>query len=151
MSLERPVDLECPNCALSQTIVIWDSLNADVSPEARKALFEGKINVFICEVCGHQALIPVPLLYHDMKRRFVVQYFPFEAIGDDDFLRRFGIDGTDRSMVGALAGLPAGTESAMDYMRRAHIVFDMGELVRYVLFREQVFDARREVDSTESS
>jgi hypothetical protein len=34
MSLERPV--ECPPCRGTQTVTVWDSLNATVSHQARE-------------------------------------------------------------------------------------------------------------------
>ena len=37
----------------------------------------------------------------------------------------------------------------MDYLIQAHIVLDMEELVRYVLFRERVFDVERDVEPAE--
>ncbi len=139
-----PFDLECPNCGLAQTAIVWDSLNADVNPEAREALFEGKINVFVYETCGHQARLDAPLLYHDTVRRFVVQYYPFEMIMDGEFLERFDADGTVRSFASAVrVGLPPAAEAAMAYMAHPHVVFDMNELIRYIHFREEVYDARQ--------
>jgi len=151
MSIERPVDLECPGCGHEQSVTVWESLNADVSPEAREELFEGKINLFVCESCSHRAMISVPLMYHDMTRRFVVQFFPFEATEEDDFLQRFDSDGTDRTIEKALEfGLPSGLNVDMEYMRQTHVVFDMAELVRWVLFRERVFDLHKGPESAES-
>ena len=145
MSIENPVELECPKCGHEQTVVVWESLNADVSPEARESLFEGNINKFLCESCGAEAMISSALMYHDMKRRFVVQFFPFAAIDDAEFLERFQTDGTDRIVTNALGfAQPEGMGLALEYMRNPHIVFDMGELVRYVLFRERVFDSRQD-------
>ena len=145
MSIETPLELECPSCSHEQTVMVWESLNADVSPEARESLFEGKINKFVCESCGAEAMISTALMYHDMKRRFVVQFFPFDAIDDAEFLERFQADGTDSIVTNALGlAQPRGMSLDVEYMRTPHIVFDMGELVRYVLFRERVFDSRQE-------
>lgn len=140
MSLERQQELTCPKCGHQQSATIWDSLNADVSPEARQALFAGKINTFECASCAVRLLIPVPLMYHDMTRQFVVQYFPFEALDDPEFVKRFDTDGTDRMVASAFKSMPAqlGNSLASSYMQHAQIVFDMAELVRYVLFRERV-------------
>ncbi len=51
MSMERPVVLSCPECEHARTVVFWDTLNADVSPETREQLLQRKINVFECEAC----------------------------------------------------------------------------------------------------
>jgi len=148
MSHERPVEAECPQCGAARSVTIWDSLNADINPEAREELFQGKINAFECASCHVTVLLPVPLLYHDMGRRFVVQYFPAEALDDDAFLDRFTTDGTDRSTAEMFDKAPEALRAMrrLDYMQRPHIVFDMGELVRYVVFRERVFDRAREAD-----
>lgn len=142
MSLERPVELSCPACQHRQTVIVWESLNADISPEARRALFEGRINVFECEACGQTFPIAVPLLYHDMSRRFLVQFYPFEAF-DDSFLDRFDGNGNDSRFAETcgVMNLSLG-DGDFSYMKNAHIVFHMGELVRYVLFRERLFDSR---------
>jgi len=128
--------------------MIRDSLNADISPEAREALFQGKINAFECASCHTTVVVPVPLLYHDMGRRFVVQYFPAQALDDDAFLEHFTADGTDRSTADMLDKLPETVRAmrGLDYMQRPHIVFNMAELVRYVAFRERVFERAQEVD-----
>ena len=47
----------------------------------------GKINVFDCDGCAQKLAIPVPLLYHNMARRFLLQFYPFEDF-DDAFLGR---------------------------------------------------------------
>lgn len=38
MLLERSVELKCPECQRRQTVIVWDSLNADVSLEVRGEL-----------------------------------------------------------------------------------------------------------------
>jgi predicted RNA-binding Zn-ribbon protein involved in translation (DUF1610 family) len=142
MSIERPVDLACPHCGHEQSVV--------VSPHARDELFAGRINVFLCESCGQNAVISIPLLYHDMKRRFTVQFYPFEALDDDEFVQGFDPDGTNRQHSDAFPlDLAPQVKLDMEYLRRPHIVFDMGELTRYVLFREHIFDALRDVEARE--
>jgi CpXC protein len=151
MSISRPIEVECPDCGYQQSVVIWESLNANVSPRAREELIEGKINAFVCESCGQQVQVGAWLLYHDMKRRFAVKYVPFQATEDDDLLRRFDRDGVDRKT--AAEEMPTDLLSRfnldMDYLFQAHIVLDMEELVRYVLFRERVFDVERGVEPAE--
>jgi hypothetical protein len=52
MSIEHPVVLDCPMCQRTKTVVVWESLNADVIPDAREQLLQDKINVFECDGCG---------------------------------------------------------------------------------------------------
>jgi hypothetical protein len=125
MSHERLAEVECPQCGAARSVTIWDSLNADISPEARQELFQGKINTFECASCEAMILLPVPLLYHDMQRRFVVQYFPAGALDDDGFFKRFTPDGTDRSTADILDKIPQAVRAMhrLDYMQRER-VFD---------------------------
>lgn len=143
MSVEGPIELDCPKCGRKQTAIVWQSLNAQVSPEARSSLFDGNINVFACKFCGTKGRIPVPLMYHDMERRFVVQYYPSHVIDDDDFISEFDSSGRELELL-SMAGdsTASDDDSVPDYMRDPHVVFDMGELVRYVHFRERVFRRR---------
>jgi len=143
MSINREEEIACPKCGKSQTVTIWESIDADPDPEARTALFEARINRYDCPSCDFDALVPLPLLYHDRKRQFVVQFFPFGWLDEPEFMSRFTADGHDRQVAEAFERalkakkIPPGAEPA-----EPHVVFDMTELVRYVLFRERVFDAR---------
>jgi hypothetical protein len=122
--------------------MLWESIDADPDADARLALFEARINRFDCPACDFDALVPVPLLYHDRRRQYVAQFFPFGLLEEQEFVARFTADGRDRKVAEAfeqaLAArkIPPGAEPM-----QPHVVFDMAELVRYVLFRERVFDA----------
>jgi hypothetical protein len=43
--------LNCPKCGHLQDTVVWTSLNVSLDPDLREKLFNGEINVFICQ--GH--------------------------------------------------------------------------------------------------
>ena len=143
MSVKREEQLTCPRCGRAETITLWESIDAEPDPEARAALFDARVNRFDCPGCDFDALVPVPLLYHDRKRQFLVQYFPFGFLDESRFVERFTADGRDREVAEAFERarkakkIPPGAEPA-----EPHVVFDMTELVRYVLFRERVFDSR---------
>jgi hypothetical protein len=145
MSIKREEEIPCPKCGQAQTITIWESIDAEPDPAAREALFEAQVNRFDCPGCDFDALVPLPLLYHDRKRQFVVQFFPFGWLDEPDFVERFTADGRDRQVLESFERalkakkIPPGAEPV-----EPHVVFEMPELVRYVLFRERVFDARAE-------
>ena len=140
MSIEEPMVLDCPKCGQTKEVMVWSSLNADVSPEAGVRLLEGKINLFECEACDETFRDRCASSLPRMSRRFFVQYYPFGAVEDADFLARFDQYGRERTTV----KLPAKTRglAVAGYLDKLHIVFSMAELVRYVLFRERVFDSR---------
>ena len=136
MSIFESLEVTCPVCAGTTSATVCRSLNVDLNPEARAALFDGTLNGFVCRTCGHQAHLPVPLLYHDMSRMFCVWYHPPASLDAPDFYEQFGTDGTQLMPAfdeGEIAG-----DVDLAYMTRPHIVFDMAELARYVYFRDQL-------------
>lgn len=143
MSIKHDGEIPCPKCGKAQVVTLWEAIDADPDPEARTALFEARVNRFDCPSCDFDALVPVPLLYHDRRRQFVAQFFPFGWLDEPKFVERFTADGRDRQVLEQFERavkakkIPPGAEPA-----EPHVVFEMQELVRYVLFRERVFDAR---------
>ncbi|MBU1086668.1 MAG: CpXC domain-containing protein [Candidatus Omnitrophica bacterium] len=114
MSLQNKVSVNCPECGSAQEVRIWQSINVDLDPGLKEELFAGKVNVCQCPKCGYRAFLTAPLMYHDMSRRFVVQYYPPEILDEDDFIR----DYMNRKNVMGEA-LPKGSE----YVGDPHIVF----------------------------
>jgi hypothetical protein len=149
MSVKREEEIACPQCGRTRTVTIWETIDAEPDPGAREALLEAQINRFDCPGCEFDALVPAPLLYHDRRRQFVVQFFPFGLLEEAEFVSRFTADGRDRLVVEAFTRalaakkIPPGAEPS-----QPHVVFDLAELVRYVLFRERIFDARAEPSGT---
>jgi hypothetical protein len=135
MSFQHDFEITCPECGMKQKTTVWRSINATVDPELRIALFEGKVNWFVCKKCGHSAEVTFDLLYNDMRREFLVQYYPFHWLEEDERLASFTAAGEWAS------GMDGEGDGYM--FEPAHVVFDMGELVRYVIFRERLFDVSR--------
>ena len=138
MTQQRMAVLTCPKCQNEQNVTVHDSLNVTLDPAGKNSLFNGQINIFECEVCGHKALLAVPFLYHDMERAFCVYYFPAEFVEDDDFIRNW-VNEEAKLRIPKVSGgqFPA-------YMSDAQIVFSMQELLNYVVFRERVIDLHRQ-------
>jgi len=133
LSIHENQTINCPKCANEQNAEIWSSINVSLNPEGRNKLFDGEINRFKCEDCGYEALIPAPLLYHDPDRKFAVHYFPAESIKKINFLEQFDLYGK----------LNVGDKLDFDipeYMLDIHIVFNMDELITFVIFREMLLE-----------
>jgi hypothetical protein len=96
------------------------------------------INVFRCDRCGEEAFISVPLLYHDMERKFMVQFHPLENLRDEELLERF----TEEGEITGMENLPC---KLRETFKRIQIVFDVGEMVRYIIFRERVHELWKDV------
>ena len=134
MSISDTKEITCPNCGQKQNEVIHSSINITLNPELKQDLFDGNINRFECNYCSHNSIIPVPLLYHDMDRKFAVHFFSSESIKKNDFLNKFDSRGkmlVDRENLDF---------EPPDYLYDVHIVFDMNELLNYIIFREYLYD-----------
>jgi hypothetical protein len=131
MSMMEMHRLKCPKCGTEQDVTVCDSINVTADPSLREGLLAGAINVLSCTSCQHKAMIQTPLLYHDMKREFCVQYFPPQAIDNAGFIERFDPDGQPK-----LDGVSP--SFARTYLARPHVVFDLNEMITYVLFREKL-------------
>jgi hypothetical protein len=78
-----------------------------------------------------------------MKRQFWVRYCPFEWLDKDGFFDYFT---SQRE-----AKTDSGPEANVYIFRPPHIVFDMGELVRYIIFRERLFEHNQRSGQNEPS
>lgn len=134
MSIKNTHSVTCPNCNNSQETTIYSSVNISLDKEIKSKLYNGEINLFKCNECSHESYIPVPFLYHDMDRKFAAHYFPKTSMKDTNFLSKFDLNGklkTDDLNVDF---------KIPEYMHNIHIVFDMNELLSYIIFREILFD-----------
>ena len=134
--------LDCPKCGHLQDTCVWRTLNVTLSPDLREKLFNNEINVFACEKCGNKTLINVALLYHDMDRKYCVQYYPVQEIEDPEFLKMFTKEGTlnvDSPFI------RFGEDD--HYLLEPHIVFYFFEMVSYIKFRDKLHDLHKELIS----
>ena len=130
MTMETTEQIECPECGNRQDVTVWRSINVSLDPSLRDKLFDRRINAFRCEKCEFAAYLGVPLMYHDMHRQFVVQFYPPDAIEDDQFVRMF-----EPSQPVTVKG-PLAVDAG--YLARPHLVFDMDEMARCVAFFERL-------------
>jgi hypothetical protein len=128
--------LACLECGHEHEAAVWNSVNVSLDPELRQKLFDAEINLFKCVSCGKTAFINVPLLYHDMKRQYCVQYYPPLAIDDEAFLQQF-----TRDAKLDMTKFPGGMFERTNYLAAPQIVFDMNDMVRYIEFRDRLFEA----------
>jgi hypothetical protein len=72
MSKERIEIITCPKCGHKQEFRIYDSLNGDLDPEAKKKLIDASLFMFDCEKCDLVTPVAYNLLYHDMTNEALV-------------------------------------------------------------------------------
>jgi hypothetical protein len=65
----------------------------------------------------------------------MAQYYPVESLEDAEFLRGFNSRGEPVAFA-KLSRRVAGEEP--DYATQVHIVFQMSELLQYIMFRERL-------------
>jgi len=134
MTIKRDIEMDCPNCGTNNLVRVWDTINAQVSPEAKAGLLRGEVNVFRCRLCEEMITIDKPLLYNDMESKFMVWYFPLAWVENGRILDAVTPDGQAKG---------AEYFPEENYSGRIHYVFDMNELARHIRFREVLAEAMR--------
>jgi hypothetical protein len=137
MSIRRNQRISCPYCGKKFEMLLWDVINADLSPDAKEALLAGRLHKADCPICKKAVRVNKDFLYHDMVREFFVYYFPFEAVNDKSLFDSFSIDGNLNLNTSLIS-----EKQIPKYFKKVHYVFDMDELVRYIRFREKLADIK---------
>ncbi len=134
----------CPQCGAEQTVTLHHSIDTVETPELKTALFERRINTHQCSACGCQAPVEMDLFYHDPEQGYLVYYFPYEYFEDEneeevaDALAHFENDGSLAIELSHEEGEEG--QNTPPYLKTPHVVFSMEELLRYVAFRDLLFD-----------
>lgn len=76
MSQKITKSIICPRCDEVTETDIYTSINAINDPKLREEALEEKLFKWRCESCGHEARLTYPVLYNDMKNRFMVYLIP---------------------------------------------------------------------------
>lgn len=143
--MER-IEISCPECKEKQTTQVWRSLNPCLDPGDKKLLLAGKINLFSCERCSYTAFIPIDFIYHDTAQQYCVQVYSPQSVANAEFINSFTSDGLP-TWVDTLGNL--GQQAP--HLLRPHIVFDMGELMRYVTFRDSLAAKQSELPENKAA
>jgi hypothetical protein len=72
MSKHSLETVACPMCGNKEKITIWDSLNSELSPDAKQKLLDGELFRFTCSKCGNSTGVFYPCLYHDMTHNVMI-------------------------------------------------------------------------------
>ena len=76
----------CGWCGSKIEAPLYHSINVTLNPELKGKLFNEEINVIQCDKCGRFTHYDIPILYHDMKDKLLVYYFP----EDDEDVEKLG-------------------------------------------------------------
>lgn len=66
----------CPMCGELGKAEIYTSVNPTINPKLRSKVLDGKLFSWTCPSCGYNARLTYPILYNDMKNRFMVYFIP---------------------------------------------------------------------------
>lgn len=69
-------EVACPNCSEITNAHLYISINATNDPQFREELLSENLLKWKCENCGYEGRFTYPLLYNDMKRRFMIYLIP---------------------------------------------------------------------------
>ncbi|MBQ6626692.1 MAG: CpXC domain-containing protein [Ruminococcus sp.] len=69
-------EVACPNCNEITNAHLYISINATNDPQFREELLSENLLKWKCENCGFEGRFTYPLLYNDMKRRFMIYLIP---------------------------------------------------------------------------
>lgn len=72
MSKKFREPVNCPRCGTVNTVTMFASLNVDIDPEGKVALFNGTLNSFKCSGCGQGITTLTDMLYHDMSKNYMI-------------------------------------------------------------------------------
>lgn len=95
--------IACPECEGENEIKVYKTVNATTDPDFREQLLSGELLHFRCEHCGYQSELKYPLLYNDIKNKFMVYYIPEidrEKLTDETLEKEYGeLDDITRRLV----------------------------------------------------
>ena len=63
-------------CGELSKAVAYTSVNATVNKEQRERILDGGLFAWKCPSCGYSARLTYPILYNDMKNRFMIYLIP---------------------------------------------------------------------------
>lgn len=69
-------NIACPKCSESTEAKLYMSINATNEPTLRSDVLDERLFKFRCTACGHEARLTYPVLYNDMRNRFMVYLIP---------------------------------------------------------------------------
>ncbi len=76
MSVSELKTINCPNCGGHNKVVIYQSINPADDHTLRRDLLNESLFIYKCSHCNYCARLTYPVLYNDVKNRFMVYFIP---------------------------------------------------------------------------
>jgi len=65
-------EILCPNCGAPIHASVYQTVNVTVDPSLKEAVLSRRINLTFCQRCKREVIVATDLLYHDMRKKFMV-------------------------------------------------------------------------------
>jgi len=131
MSRHHLSPFECPKCKTEYEIKVWESLNAELSPDAKIQLLEDKLFTSKCPNCSADNTVIYPILYHDMKNKTMIQLV-FNTEGEESF----------RNTINKIKNNPNLPDIAVDSDYSYRVVFNANDFMEKIYILENNLDDR---------
>ena len=73
------IQTSCPNCQQPIVAEIQQVIDVGRNPKAKNLILSGELNMALCQVCGFQGQLPVPVVYHDAEKELLFTFSPPDA------------------------------------------------------------------------
>ena len=127
MSAGSDMDITCA-CGHSFKAWVWQSANITASPDLRKSVLDGTMNLVRCPACGARFHVEVPFLYHDMEQGEWIWVYPASSAADVAHIESEVTAMWERIS----ATMPAKVRNAIMGSYKTMILFGMDALVGYL-------------------
>lgn len=93
MSISETKQASCPRCGAQSEVKIYQSVSVNSEPTLKADIFDEKLFKWRCSACGNEARLTYPILYNDVKGKFMVYFIPgvdrFQ-ISNDELEKEYG-------------------------------------------------------------
>lgn len=130
----QTIAVTCPGCGAPISAEVWQIVDVGQSPDLKRQLLRGQINVITCPHCSRLTAVGTPLAYHDPKKELFLVLLPTEL----------GLSGEDQEKtIGELTNalmnsLPA--EQRKGYLFQPKTFFSMQSLSEEILRADGITD-----------
>lgn len=130
---QKTVEIRCPACGDTQSIILVEHINFSTQPELRNALIENRLNRVVCEQCEKTFRIDLPIVCYLPEQNSMIHWIPeTRTLSRDQILDDF-----EASLEELLEVLPAAAKTPEIYLVLARV-----ELVELLFLLEEGFEPR---------
>ncbi len=128
MSRKETLEIKCA-CGHRFETELWRSANVTASPELKRQILEGQMNVVTCPECKSRFHVEIPFLYHDIERGEMIWVYPLEYQAEAGLVR----EDIEKMWEKIRETMPPKIRKIIESRyKTVTVVFGMDALVRYL-------------------